>query len=112
MSLRTTQVIVPAGTAPTFSATTASDTMEVGDRLFAVYRSAHSATVTVTVLGEQVLENGDVAPNKSYTLAIGSTTMQEKWIPLFKSYHDATTGLATITCSPLDATITMAVVRR
>jgi hypothetical protein len=112
MSLRTTQVIVPAGTAPTFTAVTASDTTEVGDQLFAIYRSTHTATVDVVVVGKQVLENGDTAPNKTYTLAIGSVTMQEKWIPLYRSYLDAVTGLATITTTVQVPAITMAVVRR
>ncbi|MCX4912807.1 hypothetical protein [Streptomyces sp. NBC_00687] len=111
MSLRTTQIIVPAGTAPTFTAATASDTTEVGDQLFAVYRSTHTATIDVTVIGKQVLENGDTAPNKVYTLAIGNVTMQEKWIPLYRSYLDPVTALATITTQS-QANITMAVVRR
>ncbi|MFH8405573.1 hypothetical protein ACH4FX_12470 [Streptomyces sp. NPDC018019] len=111
MSLRTTQVIVPAGTAPTFTAATASDTMEVGERVWVEYRSTHSATTTVTVIGERELENGDVTPNKVYTLGIGSVTMSELRIPLYKSYQDATTGVAAITTSQQTG-VTMAVVRR
>lgn len=111
MSLRTTQTIVSAGTPPTFTAAAASDSMEVGDRLWAVYRSTHTGTTTVTVLGELALENGDVSPDKVYTLPIGSVTMAELWIPLYRSYRDSVTGLATITTSQQTA-VTMAVVRR
>lgn len=111
MSLRTTQVIVPAGTAPTFSAPTASDTCEIGERVWAEYRSTHSAITTVTVLGRGVLENGDTVPNKVYTLAIGSVTPSEVRIPMYRSYQDSVTGLATITTSQ-QAAVTMAVVRR
>lgn len=111
MSLRTTQVIVPAGTAPTFTAATASDTCEIGDRVWLEYRSTHSATTTVTVLGKGVLDNGDTVPNKVYTLGIGNVTMAELRIPLYRSYQDSVTGLATVTTSQQTA-VTMAVVRR
>lgn len=112
MSLRTTQVIVPAGTAPTFTAATASDTAEVGDYIWAEYRSTHTVACTVTVLGKQILENGDTAPDKAYTLGVGSVTPTELRIPLYRSYRDSVTNLATITTTVQNATITMAVVRR
>lgn len=112
MSLRQPSSIVPAGTAPTFAAATASDTMAVdGDRLFAVYRSTHSATIAVTAVVPGNLATGDAYPDKVYTVPIGSVTMAEVWIPLLKEYLDPATQLATITCSPL-TTVTMAVVRR
>lgn len=111
MTLRTKQTISPAGTAPTFTAATASDTMPVGERMWVEYRSTHTTTVTLTVTSYQVLENGDVAPAKVYTIPIGSVTPAEVRIPLYKSYQHATTGVATITCSPI-TTVTMAVVER
>lgn len=111
MSLRTTQSIVPAGTAPTFTAATASDTVEVGERVWIEYRSTHSSTTTVTVLGKGVLDNGDTVPGKVYTLGIGSVTMAELHIPMYRSYQDSVTGLATITTSQQTA-VTMAVRRR
>lgn len=111
MSLRTKQTISTAGTAPTFTAATASDTMPVGDRLWVEYRSTHTTTITVTVTQHEVLENGDTAPVKVYTIPIGSVTPAEIRIPLWKSYQDSATGVATITCSPI-TTVTMAVVER
>src|SRR5690348_14387870 len=109
MSLRTTQVIVPAGTAPTFTAATASDTMDVndGNSIFAVYRSTHSATITVTAVTPGTLATGDAYPDKVYTIPVGSVTMQEVWVPILKEYFDSTSGLATVTCSPVTA-VTMA----
>jgi hypothetical protein len=86
--------------------------MEVGDRVWAEYRSTHTASCTVTVVGKQVLENGDTAPSKVYTLGIGSVTPTEIRIPLFKSYKDGTTGFATVTTSVQNPAIVMAVVRR
>jgi hypothetical protein len=114
MSLRTKQTMSVAGTPPTFAAVTASDTMPVGDRLFAVYRSTHTVQCDVIVVMPTALtlETGDDYPNKTYSLAIGSVTMQELWIPLLKLYQDGTTGVATITTELQDATITMAVVER
>lgn len=112
MSLRQPQNIVPAGTAPTFTAVAASDTMAVdSDRLTAEFRSTHSATISVSVTSYEVLENGDTAPAKVYTIPIGSVTPAEIRIPLYKSYLNPATNLATITCTPT-TTVTMAVVRR
>lgn len=109
MSLRSKHTLSVAGTPPTFAAATASDTMPVGDRLFAVYRSTHSATIDVTAVVPGNLATGVAYPDKVYTLAIGNVTMQEVWIPLLKIYQDPTTGVATITTSSQTA-ITMAVV--
>jgi hypothetical protein len=111
MSLRTKHTITTAGTPPTFSAATASDTFPVGSRLFAVYRSTHSSSIAVTAVVPGTLATGDVYPDKVYTLAIGSVTMQEVWIPLLKEYQDPTTGVATITTASQTA-ITCAVVER
>lgn len=111
MSLRAKQTITPTGTAPTFSAATASDTMPVGPGLFAVYRSTHSATILVTAVVPGTVANGEPYPDKAYTMAIGSVTPQELWIPLEKYQQDPTTGVATVTCAPITA-VTMAVVER
>lgn len=112
MSLRAKQTIVDAGTAPTFSAATASDTAPIGDNLFAVYRNVDSAVKTITVVGKLVLENGVTAPDKAYSMAAGNVTMQELWIPLRKMYQDSVTGVATITTGIAVTGVTMAVVER
>lgn len=112
MSLRAKNTIVMTGTAPTYAAATASDTMPVGERLFAVYKSTHTVASTVTAVVPGTLATGDAYPDKVYTLAIGSVTPQELWIPLIKELQDPTTGVATITTSVQNATITMAVVER
>jgi hypothetical protein len=111
MTLRTTYTLVSTGVPPTFSAAAASDTMEVGDRIFAVYRNVDSAVKTVTITGKLALENGDTAANKVYAMAAGNVTMQELWIPLYKMYQDPTTGVATITVTAAITGVTLAVVR-
>lgn len=112
MTLRVKQTIAVAGTAPTFAAVAASDTMPVGERLFAVYRSTHTVQCDVTVVVPGTLETGVAYPDLVLSLPIGSVTMQELWIPLQKVYQDPSTGVATITTEIQDATITMAVVER
>jgi len=114
MSLRTKNTILDAGTPPTFAAATASDTMDVGDNLFAVYRNTDSNSKTLTVVGKLVLENGVTAPDKTYTLAAGNVTMQECWIPLRKMYQDPTTGVATVNVTGTGGVtgVTMALVER
>lgn len=111
MTLRTAQAIGASGTAPTFTAATASDTTPVGDRVWAEYRSTHTATTTITVTSYEVLQNGDTAPAKVYTLGIGSVTMAELRIPLYSSYQSPTTGVATLTTSQ-QTLVTMAVVSK
>lgn len=113
MSLRTKQTLsVSTGAAPTFTAATASDTMAPGPNVFAVYRSTHTVQCDVTVVVPGNLATGDAYPDKVYDLAIGSVTMQERWIPLEKFMMDPSTGLVTITTEIQNAAITMAVVER
>lgn len=111
MSLLVKQTIVPGGLNPTFAAATASDTMPVGDRLFLVIKSAHSATISAVLTGQGTLNTGDPFPNKTITIPIGSVTPQMVMIPLLKEYQNATTAVATLTCTPITA-VTLAVVER
>jgi len=113
MSLRTKQTLsVATGAAPTFTAATVSDTMRPGSNVFAVYRSTHSGTHVVTVVTPGNDPFGVAYADKTYNLAIGSTTMQEVWIPLIKEFQDPTTGLVTITVDDSATAVTMAVVER
>lgn len=94
MAALATQTLVDAGTAPTFGATTASDTAEIGNgtNVFVVYRNDDASPHSVTV----------VAPgNTSYGVAnpdpvIAVPANGQVWIPLRKAYDDGT-GRATIT---------------
>ena len=112
MSLRTKQTMsVATGAAPTFAAATASDTMAPAPNVFVVYRNANAAVCTVTVITPGNDAFGVAIPDKAYTLADGSTTVTERWIPLIKEMQDPTTRVVTITCDPI-ADVTLAVVER
>lgn len=116
MANLTTQNIVAAGTAPTFGAAAATDYAEVGNggNTFAVYRNSSANSTTVTVeMDHATLVTGDTFPNKEYTLADGSSTPTEVWIPLRKEYADnaeAGVGRCVITTSQQTG-ITVAIVR-
>ena len=113
MASLTTQSLVAAGTAPTFSAAATTDYAEVGSGhdTFVVYRNTNGSTRTVTVEMDHVtLESGDAYPNKVYTL--GATT-GELHIPLRKIYADdaeAGVGRAVLLLSAATG-VTVAVVR-
>lgn len=111
MSLLVKQTIVPGGLNATHQAAAASDTMPVGDRLFLSVKSTHTATISVAITGQGTLNSGDAYPNKTIVVPIGSVTPQQVLIPLLKDYQNATTGVATVTCTPITA-VTLAVVER
>jgi hypothetical protein len=118
MSLRTKQTLsVSTGAGPTFTAATASDTMQPGNNVWAEYRSVSASTATITVVMPTALtlETGVDYPDKVYTLAAGggagNIVPSELRIPLIKIFQDGSTGLVTITCSPTTS-VTMAVVER
>jgi hypothetical protein len=107
MATVTTQNIVYAGTAPTFTQPGTTDTCEVGPRNFVVYKNTNASSRTVTVevpatLTPYTQQNNDV----QYTLA---GTNGELWIPLHSDY-DTGAGRASITVSST-AGVTSAVVK-
>jgi hypothetical protein len=107
MATVTTQNIVYAGTAPTFTQPGTTDTCDVGPHLFAVYKNTNASSRTVTIdvpagLTPYTQSNNDVA----YTLA---GTSGELWIPLHSDY-DQGAGTTTITVSST-AGVTSAVVK-
>jgi hypothetical protein len=95
MANLTTQNIVAAGTKPTYStpaASAAGDTAEVGNggNTFLHVINSGATTRTVTLLMDHLtLATGDVHPDKEFTLADGSSTPTEVWIPLRKEYASA-----------------------
>jgi hypothetical protein len=107
MAALTTQNIAYAGTAPTFSAASASDTAEVGPRNFIVYKNTNATARVVTVqvpssLTPYTQSNNDVV----YALA---GTTGELWIPLHSDY-DTGAGRSTITLDFI-TNVTSAVVK-
>jgi hypothetical protein len=118
MSLRTKQTLsVATGAAPTFTAATVSDTMgRDGSTLFAVYRSVHASSHTVTVVTPGNDPFGVAFADKAYTLGAGTgagnIVPTDIWIPLIKEFQDPITGLITITVDSSATAVTMAVVER
>lgn len=111
MAALTTQLIVNAGTEPTFGAAALTDTAEIGTGhdTWVEYRNSDSnaKTVTVTVPGTT-----DYGQSYTYTgLALAVTTGRLR-IPMRKIFDDGT-GRATITVSGTGGVtgVTVAVVR-
>lgn len=108
MAALTTQMIVDAGTKPTFSSASTADTAVIGNgtNTFVVYKNADTSshTLTITVTGNT--SYGVALPQKTVTLAANTG---EVWVPLRKAYDDGT-GVAHL---GLDAatSITVAVVQ-
>lgn len=114
MASLTTQILVAAGTTPTFSAAAASDYAEVGNgkNTFAVYRNTSSTACNVIIeMDHATLVTGDTHPSKTITLPI---TTGELWILLHKEYADdaeAGVGRCVLNTSAQDANIKVAIVR-
>lgn len=112
MAALTTQLLVNAGTAPSFAAAGASDTAEVGTGIntFVVYRNGSAAPVDVTITVPGNTSYGQPTPDPQITVANGA----EAWIPLRREYADRATagvGRCTLTTSAQDAALEVAVVR-
>lgn len=106
----TTYQIVPAGTAPTFTAAAAlGDTASAGDgrSSFLVVRNAGVGTPTVTITPDLTLDSGDAYPPKVVTVPASG----EVWVPLINDYVDPDTGRIAVTYSA-ETNLTVAVVRR
>lgn len=94
MALLSTQQIAVTGTAPTYSAANASETVVPDDRTFYHVKVGGTATtVTVVVPGSQY---GQARPD----VAVGPLTSADRFIgPLVSDLADPTTGLITINLS-------------
>lgn len=112
MAALTTQALVNAGTAPTFAAAAASDTVEVGNsrNTFVVYKNGTAGSIDVTIAVPGNTSYGQPTPDPVIAVAAGA----ERWIPLRKEYANASVagvGRATVTTSAQDPLFTVAVVR-
>lgn len=111
MAALTTQNIVAAGTKPTFSAASTSDTAEVGNgkNTFVVYRNSDASTEQVTIVAPG--NNSYGQPNPDPVVTIPGGPGAELWVPLRKEY-DAGDGSGRCTLTMASTTgITVAVVR-
>lgn len=113
MTALTTNLIVDAGTKPTFVNSSASDTAEHGNgkNTFIVYKNTGGsiAVVTITVPGNTTY--GQAMPDPAINVA---ATTGEVWIPLRQEYDDsanAGVGRCTITATNSGATLQVAVVQ-
>lgn len=100
----TTQNIVYAGTAPTFSAAAASDTAEVGKGKFVIYKNSSTAVDVVITVPTDNTPYSQTSPDVTYSVP----NTGEVWIPLHSDYD---TGAGRATLTPADETnLTVAVV--
>lgn len=112
MAALTTQLLVDAGTAPTFGAAGASDTAEVGNgrNTFYVVKNGGGSPITVTIAVPGNTSYGQATPDPQITVP---ATTGEKWIPLRREYANAQVagvGRCTITTSA-QTSVTVAVVQ-
>ena len=106
MALLTTQQVGITGTAPTFGAVAATDTIVPDDRAMLVVKNGNASadTVTVVIPGS---EYGQARPD----VTISVPASGERYIgPFVPDMADPTTGLVTINHS-VTATVTCALVR-
>lgn len=110
MAALSVQALVNAGTAPTFSAPTVSDTAPygTGTNTFAVYKNTDTASHTVTIAVPGTNSYGRANPSATYVVA---ATTGQAWIPLRRDYDDGSgAGTATLTLDAITG-MTAAVVR-
>ena len=92
------------GTAPTYAAPAASETVEIG--MILIVKNASASSITVTMVTPDLLPTGDAYPDKAYTVAAGA----ERWIPVLSDYRQAG-GTASVTFSAT-ASVTVAAINR
>lgn len=102
--INTQAVPVLAGTPPTFTAPSASDTAEIGAIL--IVKNASGASINVTLVTPGTLNTGDAYPDK----VIAVPAAAERWVPVLQDYRDAN-GLAAVTFSAT-ASVTVAAINR
>jgi len=96
MALISPQAAAVTGTAPTFSAPTASDTMAPSDRGVYIVRTTGTSTNVVMVIPGND-EFGQARPD--VTVAVGATAVHVIPLTAYVRAADATTGLITVTHS-------------
>lgn len=109
MGALTVQNITDAGTKPSTTTPTASDTAAIGSGYdsFLVYRNTTATPFTVTVVVPGNTSYGQPLPDPQFTVV---ATTGEAWIPLRKAYDDGT-GTVTVTTSAQPAGSTVALVK-
>ena len=109
MALLTTQTIGATGTAPTFTAVNASDTItaDAGSKMFLEVKNANAGACTVTITDASSTAAGSAATNP--TVSVPATT-GDRMIFLSPLLANPATGLITVSYS-VTASVTAAVFR-
>lgn len=113
MAALATQLLVDAGTKPTYVNSSASDTVEVGNGVntFVHYKNTGGSAAVITVVVPGNTTYGSPNPDPAITVA---ATTGEGWIPIRRAYQDdavAGVGRATITATNSGATLQVAVIQ-
>lgn len=106
MAALPTSQAVDAGTAPAFGATSASDTIEVGNgnNVLAEYKNSSGTDVHVTFVAPGNLEYGEPYPDHIVTVPGSGTAL----VPVRRDYSDG--GRATVTTAD-SASLTVRVLK-
>lgn len=111
MTALTTNLLVDAGTKPTYVNSSVSDTAEVGNGVntFLHYKNTGGSISVVTVVVPGI--NSYAQPNPDPAISIAATT-GEAWIPLRRAYDAGDgSGRVTVTATNSGATLQVAVVQ-
>lgn len=103
MAIVAQKVGVLAGTAPTFAAPSASETVTVGSIL--VVKNGSASSINVTLVTPGTLETGDAYPDKVVAVPAGA----ERWIPVGGVFMDPVSRVASVTFSAT-ASVTVAAI--
>lgn len=107
MALLTAQQVGITGTAPTYGAVAASDTIVPDDRSFLIVKNGNAGADTCTV----VIPGAAYGQNRPDVAVNVPATNGERWIgPFTPDMADPATGLVTVTHS-VTASVTCALVR-
>jgi hypothetical protein len=107
MALLTTQSPSVQGTAPTYGAVSASDTIIPDVGMFLIVKNASGTADTVTIVIPGTTEFGSAMPDPTITVPI---TTGERWILITPHMADPATSLVTVTHSQTTS-VTCALVR-
>jgi len=107
MALLTTQTVTGAGTAPTYTAVNASDTITPDSNVFLHVKNANAAACTVTITDAGTTPGGSAATNPTVTVP---ATTGDRMIRIPPQYVNPTTGLVTVSYS-VTASVTAGVFR-
>lgn len=110
MAALTINTVVDAGTAPTFVAAAASQTVDIGSghNTFVVVKNASASSVTVTITAPGNTDYGQANPDPAIVVAANTG---EVWIPIRKAYDPGDGTNAAALAYSATTSVTVAAVR-